>query len=114
MAYKQALGRWGEERVVRWYRRHGFEVLDRNWRCRQGELDVIVRRGPVVAVCEVKTRSSNAYGTPAEAVNWQKQRRIRWLAAQWLSEQERRGVVQLRFDVAEVMGREIRVIESAF
>ncbi|MYH72758.1 MAG: YraN family protein [Acidimicrobiia bacterium] len=114
MAYKQALGRWGEDRVVRWYRRHGFEVLDRNWRCRHGELDVIVRRGSVVAVCEVKTRSSNAFGAPAEAVGWHKQRRIRRLAAQWLSEQERRGAVQLRFDVAEVMGREIRVIESAF
>lgn len=114
MAYKQALGRWGEDRVARWYRRHGFEVLERNWRCRHGELDVIVRRGSVVAVCEVKTRSSNAFGTPAEAVDWRKQRRIRRLAAQWLSEQERRGAVQLRFDVAEVMGREIRVIESAF
>ncbi|MCY3910888.1 MAG: YraN family protein [bacterium] len=114
MAYRQALGRWGEDRVVRWYRRHGFEVLDRNWRCRHGELDVIVRRGSVVAVCEVKTRSSNAFGSPAEAVDWQKQRRIRRLAAQWLSEQERRGAMQLRFDVAEVVGREIRVIESAF
>jgi len=108
------LGRWGEDRVVRWYRRRGFEVLERNWRCRHGELDVIVRRGPVVAVCEVKTRSSLAFGTPAEAVGWQKQRRIRRLAALWLSEQERRGAVQLRFDVAEVVGRELRVIESAF
>ncbi|MCY4195247.1 MAG: YraN family protein [bacterium] len=114
MAYRQALGRWGEDRVVRWYRRRGFEVLERNWRCRHGELDVIVRRGPVVAVCEVKTRSSLAFGTPAEAVGWQKQRRIRRLAALWLSEQERRGAVQLRFDVAEVVGRELRVIESAF
>ncbi len=114
MAYKQALGRWGEDRVVRWYRRRGFEVLERNWRCRHGELDVILRRGPVIAVCEVKTRSSLAFGAPAEAVGWQKQRRIRRLAAQWLSEQERRGAVQLRFDVAEVVGRELRVIESAF
>lgn len=114
MAYRQELGRWGEDRVVRWYRRHGFEVLDRNWRCRHGELDVIVRRGSIVAVCEVKTRSSRAFGSPAEAVGWQKQRRIRRLAAQWLSEQGRRGAVQLRFDVAEVEGREIRVIESAF
>ena len=114
MAYRQALGRWGEDRVVRWYRRRGFEILERNWRCRHGELDVIMRRGPVVAVCEVKTRSSLAFGAPAEAVGWQKQRRIRRLAAQWLSEQERRGPVQLRFDVAEVVGREIRVIESAF
>ncbi len=114
MAYNQALGRWGEDRVVRWYRRHGFEILERNWRSRHGELDVIVRRGPVVAVCEVKTRSSNAFGTPAEAVDWQKQRRIRRLAAQWLSEQERKGAVKLRFDVAEVVGRDLRVIESAF
>ena len=114
MAYKQALGRWGEDRVVRWYRRQGFRVLDRNWRCSRGELDVIVQRGSVVAVCEVKTRTSLAFGTPAEAVGWQKQRRIRRLAAQWLSEQERSGPVQLRFDVAEVMGRELRVIEAAF
>ena len=114
MAYKQALGRWGEDRVVRWYRRQGFQVLDRNWRCSRGELDVIVQRGSVVAVCEVKTRTSLAFGTPAEAVGWQKQRRIRRLAAQWLSEQERSGPVQLRFDVAEVMGRELRVIEAAF
>lgn len=114
MAYKQALGRWGEDRVVRWYRRHGFEVLERNWRCSRGELDVIVRRGSVVVVCEVKTRSSNAFGTPAEAVDWQKQRRIRRLAAQWLSEQGSRGAVQLRFDVAEVVGRDLRVLEAAF
>ncbi|WP_419847026.1 YraN family protein [Candidatus Poriferisocius sp.] len=114
MAYKQALGRWGEDRVVRWYLRHGFEILERNWRCSRGELDVIVRRGPVVVVCEVKTRSSNAFGSPAEAVGWQKQRRIRRLAAQWLSEQERTGAVRLRFDVAEVVGRDLRVLEAAF
>ncbi len=114
MAYNQALGRWGEDRVVRWYRRQGFRVLDRNWRCSNGELDVIAQRGPVVAVCEVKTRTSLAFGTPAEAVGWQKQRRIRRLAAQWLAEQERSKPVQLRFDVAEVMGRELRVIEAAF
>ena len=114
MVYKQALGRWGEDRVARWYRRRGFEIIERNWRCSRGELDVIVRRGPVVVVCEVKTRSSLAFGLPAEAVGPEKQRRIRCLAAQWLSEQQGRGPVQVRFDVAEVVGREIRVIESAF
>lgn len=114
MAYRQALGRWGEDRVVRWYRRQGFQVLDRNWRCSRGELDVIVQRGSIVVVCEVKTRTSLAFGAPAEAVGWQKQRRIRRLAAQWLAEKERSGPVQLRFDVAEVLGRELRVIEAAF
>ena len=114
MAYKQALGRWGEDRVVRWYRRHGFEVLDRNWRCSRGELDVIAQRGRIVVVCEVKTRSSRAFGNPAEAVGRDKQRRIRGLAVQWLSEQDRMGPVQLRFDVAEVIGRDLQVIEAAF
>ena len=114
MAYKQALGRWGEDRVARWYRRQGFRILDRNWRCGRGELDVIAQKGSVVVVCEVKTRSSLAYGFPAEAVGRDKQRRIRRLAAQWLSEQERRGHMQVRFDVAEVVGREIRVVEAAF
>lgn len=114
MSHRQALGRWGEDRVARWYCRRGFQVLDRNWRCGRGELDVIVRKGPVVVVCEVKTRSSVAFGLPSEAVGLDKQRRIRRLAAQWLSEQERSGAVRLRFDVAEVVGREIRVIESAF
>lgn len=114
MANKQALGRWGEDRVVRWYRRHGFQLLDRNWRCSRGELDVIVQRGSVVVVCEVKTRSSLAFGSPAEAVGWEKQRRIRRLTAQWLSEHERSGSVEIRFDVAEVLGRHLRVIESAF
>ena len=75
---------------------------------------MVVQRGDIVAVCEVKTRSSLAFGTPAEAVGWEKQRRIRRLAVQWLSEQERSGPVQLRFDVAEVIGRELRVIEGAF
>ncbi|WP_420637568.1 YraN family protein [Candidatus Poriferisocius sp.] len=111
---RQALGRWGEDRVARWYRRQGFRVLDRNWRSGRGELDVIVQQGSLVVVCEVKTRTSLAYGRPAEAVGYQKQQRIRRLAAQWLSEHERSGAVQLRFDVAEVLGRKIRVIESAF
>jgi len=77
-------------------------------------LDVIVQKGPVVVVCEVKTRSSLAFGLPSEAVGPDKQRRIRRLAAQWLSEQERSTAVRLRFDVAEVVGPEIRIIESAF
>ena len=75
---------------------------------------MIARRGSVVVVCEVKTRSSLAFGTPAEAVGVEKQQRIRKLAAQWLSEQDRLRGVQLRFDVAEVVGRDLRVIESAF
>ncbi|MXW42579.1 MAG: YraN family protein [Acidimicrobiia bacterium] len=114
VSYRQALGRWGERRAERWYLRHGYTVLERNWRCGRGELDVIVRRGATVVFCEVKTRSSLDYGMPAEAVGFDKQRRIRQLAAQWLELQPRLCSWQTRFDVVEVMGREIRVIEGAF
>ncbi|MCY4257699.1 MAG: YraN family protein [bacterium] len=111
---RQLLGRWGEDRAMRWYSRQGYVVLERNWRCGRGELDLICKRGSLVVFCEVKTRSSALYGTPAEAVGADKQRRIRKLAAQWLAQQSQKGSWRTRFDVAEVMGGRIHVIEAAF
>jgi putative endonuclease len=90
----------------------------RNWRCPDGELDLVVRRGNTIAICEVKTRRTAAFGAPQEAVTVAKQRRIRRLAAQWLAEQRRGGHLQgpadLRFDVAAVTATEVAVIEEAF
>jgi putative endonuclease len=109
------LGAAGEQRAADWYVAQGYEVLERNWRCREGELDLIVRRGATLVVCEVKTRSSLAYGHPAEAVTATKQRRIRALATRWLAEAgpaDRPAV--LRFDVAAVLPRSVDVIEGAF
>jgi putative endonuclease len=114
-AGRQRLGAAGEERAVAWYLARGYEVVARNWRCREGELDVIVRQGATIAICEVKARSSLAYGHPAEAVTAAKQRRIRALAARWLAEANpgpRPAVV--RFDVAAVLPRSVDVIEGAF
>jgi putative endonuclease len=109
-----ARGRYGEGRVARWYVAAGYEVVARNWRDGpRGELDLIVRRGDEIVVCEVKSRASNRFGTPAEAVDWRKQRRIRQLTAQWLREYDA-GWVQVRFDVAEVVGTDVRLIEAAF
>jgi putative endonuclease len=93
-------------------------VLARNWRVREGELDVIARAGTTIVFCEVKTRRSDAYGIPAEAVTAVKQARIRRLAVQWLAATGERAAV-LRFDVAAVMpdGRGewiVDVIEDAF
>jgi putative endonuclease len=92
-------------------------VLDRNWRCSQGELDVIARRGPTVVFCEVKTRSGPGFGLPVEAVNPAKQARIRRLAARWLAE-HRAGLgsrpVELRFDVVAILSGQIDVLEAAF
>src|SRR3954452_5696158 len=96
---RRVLGAAGEEAVVRWYSDAGYVVLARNWRVREGEIDVIVGRDETIVFCEVKTRRGDAFGTPAEAVTWRKQARIRKLAVHWLREQHQRAEV-LRFDVA--------------
>ena len=110
---RRALGARGEILAGNWYVEHGYTVLDRNWRCRQGELDLVLERDGVVVFCEVKTRSSVAFGLPAEAVTPAKQARLRKLGVQWL-EQTGARARDIRFDVASVLNRDIEVIEGAF
>ena len=116
---RAALGRRGEEAVARWYAAAGYQVLERNWRCREGELDLVVARGSTVVFCEVKTRSGDAFGTPVEAVTVSKQRRLRQLAVRWLAGRPGTGQRELRFDVASVRpGADgeatVEVVEAAF
>ncbi len=59
----RALGAEGEDLAARWYEDHGYEVLERNWRRREGEVDLIVRQGKTVVFCEVKTRTTDRFGT---------------------------------------------------
>lgn len=114
------LGARGEELAVAWYTSRGYAVLARNWRCRDGELDLVASRGGCVIFCEVKTRTGTGFGLPAEAVTAQKQRRLRRLATRWLGEQRPSGgFSDLRFDVACVTVRggsepSLEVIEAAF
>jgi putative endonuclease len=113
---RKALGDYGEDLVVAHYTALGFEVVARNWRVRAGEIDLIVRRDHVLVICEVKTRTSDRFGTGAEAVTVAKQKRLRRLAAEFLAANEsppvRGGVV--RFDVAVVTGRDVEIIDNAF
>ena len=88
-------------------------MLARNWRCRDGELDLVLGRGDVIVFCEVKTRTSAAYGVPASAVTPAKQRRVRHLAMRWLDETGRRAP-RLRFDVACVLDGAVEVLPGAF
>lgn len=102
---RASLGRWGEDLAAQHLRGLGFTLLDRNWRCARGELD-LVALAPDGTVCfvEVKTRSSRAFGEPAEAVSRVKARRIHGLALAWLAEHRpdgHRGA--LRFDVVSVV-----------
>lgn len=118
-----ALGRYGEDRAARWYTSRGYNVVDRNWRCAAGELDLVVVRpttaGLELVVVEVKTRSSDRFGSPLEAVGTEKQLRLRRLAGEWLAarwnEVARGGrPAGVRFDVVAVLGGKVQVVEGAF
>ena len=113
----RSLGAGGEDIAATWYEDQGYEILERNWRRREGEVDLIVRRRRTVAFVEVKTRTSDAFGTGAEAVLPAKQRRIRRLASRWLAEMtpaSGRALVDLRFDVVDITAGQVDVIEDAF
>lgn len=88
-ATKQALGAYGESLAARHLAGQGMVLLDRNWRCPVGEIDLVLRDGDDLVVCEVKTRRSLDYGTPHEAVTERKVERLRELARRW---QEEHGV----------------------
>jgi putative endonuclease len=82
-ATRKALGRYGEDLAARHLVEQGMALLDRNWRCEVGELDLVLRDGQVLVACEVKTRSSLSCGTPHEAVDEAKLERLRDLALRW-------------------------------
>jgi putative endonuclease len=89
-------------------------VLDRNWRCDVGELDLVVEHHGIVVFCEVKARANDRFGGAAAAVDERKQRKVRSLATRWLTAHPDLRRVGVRFDVAAVTGGTVRVIESAF
>jgi putative endonuclease len=81
-----AVGRYGERVAARHLIDQGLVLLDRNWRCEAGEIDLVLRDGDVVVVCEVKTRSSDVCGAPHEAVGPVKLERLQRLALLWVDE----------------------------
>jgi putative endonuclease len=80
------LGRYGERLAARHLVEQGMVLLDRNWRCDVGEIDLVLRDGRVLVVCEVKTRTSTAFGHPLEAVTEAKADRLRDLSVRWVAE----------------------------
>lgn len=110
---KRQVGIDGEDIAAAWYEAHGYQILERNWRCRDGELDLILRDGRKVVFCEVKHRSGVGYGTPAEAITREKKQRIRFLAARWLQDAKPRPA-EIRFDVAAVLDGQVEILEGAF
>lgn len=108
-----ALGRWGELQAATWYERRGCVVVDRNWRCDRGELDLVVLDGETVVFVEVKARSSDRFGAASAAVGEHKQQTLRMLAARWFTEHPgHRG--DMRFDVVAITGTRLEWIPHAF
>ena len=105
-------GAIGEVVAARFLREKGYTVVSSNYRCRQGEIDIIATTKDYIVFAEVKTRRHNSMYSPREAVTWQKQRRLIQTALIYLSKYT--TDLQPRFDVIEVLPGEIRHIENAF
>ena len=102
MHAKDVLGRDGEQAAVTYLEGLGFRILDRNWRCADGEIDIVAVERHTFVVCEVKTRSGTRYGTPLEAVGRTKRIRLRRLAVRWLTAHGVR-FDQIRIDVVGLL-----------
>ena len=107
------LGDYGEGLARRAYEQAGYAVLAQNWRGNAGEIDLVLSRDGCVVVCEVKTRATERYGVPAEAVDWRKQRRLRKLATEFLAERKP-SCRSVRFDVVSIVSGRLEIIEAAF
>ena len=117
MSRREHVWRAGERAAWEAYRKRGYRLVARNWRCPLGEIDLILERREVLVFCEVKARASAIHGEPFEAVTPQKRRKVRAVAEAFLG--TRRGWSSCRFDVASVrLDRggmaSVRVYEDAF
>lgn len=104
-AWRRGRGDRAEDAAAAWLEAQGFRVVARNVRYRDGELDVVARRGDLVAFVEVRMRSHAAHGEPFETVSFGKQRRVVRAALRWLQRERLLDRVDVRFDVIAVTGR---------
>ncbi len=112
---KRQVGNYGEERAVWFLTRKGYQILGRNYRCRQGEVDIIAKDGSYLVFIEVKYRKSGRCGDPAEAVGGTKQKRLYQAARHYLCRHGYGEEQPCRFDVVAVYGDgQVRCMEDAF
>ncbi|WBQ07712.1 YraN family protein [Kribbella sp. CA-293567] len=102
MRTTNAVGQYGEDLAARHLVDNGFTILDRNWRCAQGEIDIVAREGHTLVVCEVKTRRGLNYGSPLESITYRKLSTLRQLVGRWLQAHEVRPD-EIRIDAVSVL-----------
>jgi putative endonuclease len=114
---RRQLGEAGEDLAAAALKKQGYKILERNYTCTLGEIDLIARQGKTLVFIEVKTRRSERFGAPQEAVSPAKQARLRRLAAYYLK-QKRLGEVAVRFDVVAITfasdAPRVEIIQEAF
>jgi putative endonuclease len=117
MHARTAFGLAAEDLAVAHLESLGYLIIARNYRCPAGEIDVVAMTEATLVFCEVKARRDDRFGSPAEAVGYAKQARLKRLAAHWLRD-HRPGAVDIRFDVVSVIVRngrsELAHIPDAF
>ena len=104
MRAKDAVGKYGERIAAQHLREAGLSIIDSNWRCELGEIDIVAVEGSTLVLCEVKTRSTLAYGTPAEALTPAKVHRLWRLAARYIADHQLHPA-QVRVDLVAVVRR---------
>ncbi|WP_328326259.1 YraN family protein [Kribbella sp. NBC_00382] len=102
MRTTDAVGKYGEDLAARYLVENGFTILERNWRCGQGEIDIVAREHRTLVVCEVKTRRGLGYGSPLESITYRKLSKLRQLVGHWLREHDVRPG-EVRIDVVAVL-----------
>jgi putative endonuclease len=106
-------GKYGEVKALNYLRGIGYTILEINWETQIGELDIVAEADGTIVFVEVKARASYKYGSPAEAVNYYKQRKLSMMAAQYIKMKKLIGK-KARFDVIEIVGENINHIVNAF
>jgi putative endonuclease len=102
MTLRQNIGRYGEDRAATYLQDRGYEIIERNWRSRAGEIDLIARENDRLVFVEVKTRTGSGYGHPFEAITQVKVARMRRLVADWCSSRQL-PAIKVRLDAISVL-----------
>lgn len=115
---RRKVGSQYEQMAVLYLEGAGYEILERNYRCRFGEIDIIARSKEknldVLVFVEVKYRSSSRFGSPFEAVDYKKQQRIIQTANYYMKERKTGKGTKVRYDVVGILGSDIKLIKNAF
>lgn len=114
MLKKTELGKQGEDRAAAYLKKNRYKIIERNFRTRYGEIDIIARDGGVIVVVEVKLRTTGEFGSPLEAVDARKQRQLRRMAASYLQAQGLYDRAPVRFDVLGITPAGIEHVKNAF